>query len=292
MYEEVPRNRRGLASYLGVSRLTARRIVLGPFVIGGGVLLTAVGGSVAVAATVLTATTLHAGIHASDLPPHPHQPPAATVSSISAGRSAAHASSHPAAGRAPAVTPPLRPAATTAPRSAPSTPASLGQVEASPAASMTIFGSTTTSGTPAPTASRAPSSSPSPAGNALVYVSGWDAGRRQLQFEFASVSNGTGPQHSDVYSVASPRQYTATLAADLRVVSGGQICPPAGSVCSIDQLIAAAEHGFFAEVAIDPTPALHSILERDNLSQYAPSQPTPSPTGSGATPGPSAQPTA
>ena len=70
MFEEVPRTRRGLVAYLGVSQLTTRRIVLGPFVIGGGVVLAAIGGSVAVAATVFTAST----IRASDVPPHPHQP--------------------------------------------------------------------------------------------------------------------------------------------------------------------------------------------------------------------------
>lgn len=61
MFEEVPRKRRGIA------RVTARRVVLGPFVLGGGMVLAAVGGSVAVAATVLTAST----IVLSDVPPSP-----------------------------------------------------------------------------------------------------------------------------------------------------------------------------------------------------------------------------
>lgn len=69
MFEEVPPRRRGIAG------MTARRVVLGPFVVGGGVLLAAIGGSVAVAATVITASTLRL----SDVPPSPHLTARATA---------------------------------------------------------------------------------------------------------------------------------------------------------------------------------------------------------------------
>ena len=92
------------------------------------------------------------------------------------------------------------------------------------------------------------------------------------------MAEGTGPQHSDVYTVASTKQYSASLAADIHVVSGDQLCPPAGNTCTVHQLIDGTTHGFFAELAIDPSASVHQVVERDNVVQFAPTQPIPSPT--------------
>ena len=301
MFEEVPRGRRGLAASLGVGQLTARRIVLGPFVIGGSVILAAVGGSVAVAATVLTAST----IRASDTPPHPHPSPVVITTASSAGRPSAHRAVPSASAT------PTSPTAVPAQPSAPGVGGSLngggatdggGPTEAvapiqssSDRLGRTGSAANAPSLTSSPTASigtgsaGAPSTSPSPtaspAGNATVYVSGWNANTKQLIFEFAAVSQGTGPQHSDVYSIASSHQYTASLASDLRVVSGGLLCPPAGSTCTVDQLIAGTAQGFYAVVAVDPSAAVHEVSERDNQTQNSPPAPSASPS-SPPTPGP------
>jgi len=269
MFEEVPRTRRGLA------RLTARHVVLGPFVIGGGVLLAAVGGSVAVATTVITASS----IRASDVPPHAQRHPAAVVVPSSP--------SH----RQPAADPSDRPAGPTGSRQpAVSSPAGLpGSPGASTHASAGTGQPGTGSAGPGQPGSGLPGASPSastsgPAGNALIFVTGYDGQR--LHFEYAMVSTGAGPGGSDLYQVASPHKYSATLATDLTITSAGQLCPPAGSRCSIDQLTAAAGPGFFAIAAIDPADQLHSILEVDNAGSgagFAPqasATPSPSPTGS------------
>jgi hypothetical protein len=268
MFEEVPRTRRGLA------RLTARHVVLGPFVIGGGVLLAAIGGSVAVATTVLTATS----IRANDVPPHAVQHPVVVASP---GRTAP-AHQPPAAGSDD------RTAGPTHSRSVAGAPASQPLVPGSPSASPTAVPGqpgTEPSGSGRPTADPSASTS-GPVGNALIYVIGY--ADQRLQFEYAVVSPGAGPNGSDLYQVDSPRHYSATLATDLTVTSGGQLCPPAGSRCSLDQLTEAAGAGFYAIAAIDPADQLHSILEVDNAgasSGFAPQStatgtPSPSPTRS------------
>lgn len=289
MFEEVPRTRRGLAAYLGISRLTARRIVLGPFVVGGGLVLAAVGGSVAVAATVFTAST----IRANDLPPRPH--PVPLVASASASKPSHHPTRPSPSARPSATTASAAPVPSNAPASSSSQASSHAPTATDSAPSTVTSGSLTTSSTPAPpSSSPGPTATSSPAGNALVYVSGWDDNRKQLMFEFAAVSKGTGPQHSDVYSIASPKQYTATLASDIHIISGGQLCPPAGSSCTVDQLIAGTATGFYAEVGVDPSSAVHSVTERDNISMAAPPV-TPSPTPTSTTafgPAPTSTPTA
>jgi len=268
MFEEVPRARRGLAG------LTARRVVLGPFVIGGGVLLAAVGGSVAVAATVLTAS----GIHASDVPPKPAPHP--VVATSSAHRPAAPTRQQPVAAR-----PTDRPAGSR-PATAVPAPSASQLVRVPPTAVLNPSRPVPSS---ASAASSAPASSPSvsssgPNGNALIYVTGYDQASNRVLFEFAAAEPGAGPNGSDVYRVQSTRQYSATLATDLTITSGGQLCPPAGSRCSIDQLTAAAGTGFFAIAAIDPADQLHSVIEVDNVgTSFAPAAtatPTPSPTSS------------
>jgi hypothetical protein len=270
MFEEVPRARRGLAG------LTARRVVLGPFVIGGGVLLAAVGGSVAVAATVLTAS----GIHASDVPPKPAPHPVVATSS-------AHRPAPPARHQPVAAVPTGQPAGSLPATAAPA-PSASRLVRVPPAAVPSSSGRASSS---AAAPSSAPASSPSvsssgPTGNALIYLTGYDQASNRVLFEFAVAEPGAGPNGSDVYRVQSTRQYSATLAADLTITSGGQLCPPAGSRCSIDQLTAAAGTGFFAIAAIDPADQLHSVIEVDNVgTSFAPAAtatatPTPSPTSS------------
>ncbi len=267
MFEEVPRTRRGLAG------LTTRRVVLGPFVIGGGVLLAAVGGSVAVAATVITAST----IHASDVPPSPAPRPTVAAVSPSAHRPVHHQPTT----SSPAGRPSSRPSRITAaePPLTSNSPSKALPASPSPA--------TSTAGTPSTSRSVASPSETSsgPAGNAVIFVSGYEPAGQRLLFEFAVVNPGAGPGGSDTYRVDSPRQYSAVLASDLTVTSGGQLCPPAGSRCTSDQLIAAAGTGFFAIAAIDPTDQVHSIIEVDNVgSSFAPAPspvatPTPSPSG-------------
>jgi len=255
MFEEVPRTRRGLAG------LTARRIVLGPFVIGGGMLLAAVGGSVAVAATMITS-----GITASDVPPRPvpHQ------ASQPAHRSTAHPK-HPGHGTAHVAGRP------TAPRIALIAPPA--PVTAAPTASASARGSA-----PAvpPASSTAPSTSPSPAGNATIYVTGWDASSQRLRYQYAEAT--TGPNGAPAYAVNSTQQYSAGLAGDLTI--SGRFCPTDGSRCTVDDLARGAADGFYAVVAIDPADLLHSIREVDPApASFGPSasgSPTPSasPTGS------------
>jgi hypothetical protein len=271
MFEEVPRARRGLAG------LTARRVVLGPFVIGGGMLLAAVGGSVAVAATVITASS----IHANDVPPRPAAPHPAVAAST--GHHTAAAARHQPVVAAPTV------------RSTSSLPAT------SPVPSVSRPASVPPAVVPSPTgpvSSTAPSakstlptgspsaSSSGPVGNALIYLTGYDSTTQRVLFEFAVVDHGSGPNGSDVYRVESTRGYSATLAADLTVTSGGQLCPPAGNRCSTDQLIAAAGAGFFAIAAIDPAEQLHSIVEVDNVgTSFAPvSGPPATPSSSPTNP--------
>jgi len=258
MFEEVPRTRRGLAG------LAARHIVLGPFVIGG-VLLAAVGGSVAVATTVITSSSTR-----SDLPP-PARHPAAVPSSSAHRPATAH---H----RAPTTEP-----SGSQPVAAPAGPARPTSQSSAPSSASSAAAST------APTSNAIPPASPSlsadgPAGNAIIHVTGFDQAGRRMRFQFAEVSYGTGPGGSNVYQVTATREYSATLAGDLTITSGGVLCPPAGSSCSTDQLIAAAGDGFFAIAAIDPSDQLHSIIEVDNVeSSFAPavtpSLPSPSPTG-------------
>jgi hypothetical protein len=89
-----------------------------------------------------------------------------------------------------------------------------------------------------------------------------------------------------VYTVGGQTVYFAGLAADLTIRSGGAICEPAGGFCTPSQLVTAASNGFFAEVAVDPSGLLHSIIERDNVrygTGPAPvTSPAPGPSGPGA----------
>lgn len=296
MFEEVPRSRRGLAGW------STRRIVLGPFAIGGGVLLAAVGGSVAVAATVFTATTMVT----SDVPPRQLQQPVTVVSAGHRG----HPGLSATASRGTATRAPSSAGGSTAPVQLPSGPLTVAERQSAGSATLptpattaagsglaaSISSAPTGAGSASTTPSATPTASPSgPAGNAVVYVNGYDQASHRVLFEFATVS--AEPDGGDQYTVSSPQQFSSSIADDLTITSGGQLCPPAGSSCTLAELIAGAQAGFYAEVAIDAGAALHSVLELDasvapqSSSSGSPgasparsgiAQPTASPTGSPA----------
>jgi hypothetical protein len=90
------------------------------------------------------------------------------------------------------------------------------------------------------------------------------------------------------YAVPSARIFAAGVAGDVKVVSAGTLCGPAGSVCTVSQLIAGAQHGFFAEVAIDQAGILRSVIESDSAGSppttglgFGPVSPSPTPTRPG-----------
>ena len=301
MFEEVPRRRSGFAG------LSARRIVLGPFVVGSGVLLATVGGSVAVAATVFTASA----IHVSDSAPR-HV--AAPVIAASTSRHPAPAVPHsaPATTTAPATTAPARVTShgvTTAP------PPIVVAVPPATSASRTVPG---TAVAPATTSASAPSRSgsagaptpthPDPVGNALIYLSDYDAGTKLLQFEYAE-RLPDGADGNPSYQVSSPRGFTAGLADTVVITSGGTVCGRAGNVCTPAELISAVRSaGLFASVGVGAGGVLQSVVElpdRTGAGQINPapvpsaSAPSTAPSGAtspsatpSATPSPSASPTA
>jgi len=269
MFEEVPRERRGVARWLlahsvGFGGFGLRPLAVGPFVLGGGVLLAAVGGSVAVAATVLTASA----IGSDDVPPRPPHPVAAAVPTHAAPvrpQASRPASSTPAGKPSAGGGRSSAPAATgTAPAGRTATATRISTSSAGTAPGSTPAGppaSSVPAGTPAGgSAAPAPSSS-GPLGNALIHLSGYDPATGRFSYQFAvTAPEGTGADGSG-YQVSSPDTYTAVLAPAASIVSGGTICPPAGSACTPDQLIGAADTGFFAQAAIDVSGALRSIVE-------------------------------
>jgi hypothetical protein len=257
MFEEVPRERRGVA------RLLARPVVLGPFVVGSGMLVAALGGSVAVAtaATVITASA----ISSPELPPrpgHPVVPASSTHTPAPTRHSTAHRVVTPApatprppaapsgavvAGQSGASSEPINNPVQTSTQTPPTAPvAATGQPPAGQSSAAAPSGSALT-----------PPSGNQPLGNALVYFTGYDEARGRIAYQFASRQSG----NAGTYRVSGPAIFTATLAGSLTITSGGSLCPPAGSSCSPDQLFNAAESGFFAEVAIDAVGALRSVVE-------------------------------
>jgi hypothetical protein len=278
MFEEVPRERRGVARLV-----PARRVVLGPFVLGGGMLLAAVGGSVAVAAaaaTMITAST----IGSSDTPPRPGHPMASvssTPQSVAARRPPVrHQRATPvaptAAGLATVARPSSPPPAAVAPVPA---SASLPAPASTPTSRPPLrsAGPTATPSSPASSPSATPSpSSSAPLGNAVVRVSGYDPASERLAYQFAVVQAGAGAGGSDLYHVIDPDTFTAALAPSLAITSGGGICAPAGSACTRDELIRAADSGFFAVVAIDAQGELRSIIEVGDRSPEPKLMPAPS----------------
>jgi len=287
MFEEVPRERRGLSRWVPV-----RRVVVGPFVLGGGMLLAALGGSVAVAAaaTVLTASAI-----SSDVPPRPDQVVVPT-------------SSHPAPLVPPTRPRPAHPASTAAPasagQSAPVPGGSHSRVVApapvsTAAASTAPAESRTASNVPASPSSAVPSTAPSssgPRGNAVIHLSGYDQATGRFAYQFATAV----PQAAGGYVISGPQTFTAALAPTATITSGGSLCPPAGSSCTPQELIGAADSGIFAEVAIDVTGALRSVVEVGDQAVVAQRRPLPptatTPPGhsarrGGGSPQPTASPT-
>jgi len=290
VFEEVPRERRGVARWLlahpvGFGPFVLRPLAVGPFVLGGGVLLAAVGGSVAVAAaaTVLTASA----IGSNDVPPRPQHVVAAASPShaaparpqVSRPAATASATSLPAAGQSSAAAASgTAAAATTAARTAPRAPA--GSATAAPAPSSA--GPSVPAGPPAGGPGTPAPSSSGPLGNAVIHLSGYDPATGRFSYQFAAADpDGTGGDGSG-YLVSSPDTYTAILAPTASIVSGGSLCPPAGSACTPDQLIAAADTGLFAEVAIDVTGTLRSVVEVGKQPVPAALAPAPSTSASPA----------
>lgn len=268
MFEEVPRDRRRLAGW------PARRIILGPFVIGSGFLLAAVGGSVAVAATVITASTIRA-----------EQPPRHVVGALATSRPAASgAHPGPAASRSGALPPTgsrsagVLPATTPEPTRAGSPPD--GQTPGAPM--LTISPSSPHAG---------PTTSADPLGNALIYVSGYDSIARRVLFQYATAQRQ--PDGSEIYSISSANQFSAAIATGIAITSAGTICQPVGGSCTVDQLVSAAGSGFFAEAAIDPSARLQAVIElgKGAARQLAPagSLTAPSPTPTATSTGPTAK---
>lgn len=282
MFEEVPRERRGMARLVPV-----RRVVLGPFVLGGGMLVAALGGSLAVAAaaTVITASA----IGSDDLPQRPgqavtpslSQPATSSAESVSAKRApGAHRLASPATGQQSQIPPVAGIAAH---------PGAAGGVSAGdPALSGDARQLATATATPrasSPPASSAPASSPSltpstspsgPLGNAVIHVSGYDQVSGRLVYQFATVRPRGAADGGEQYLISDRQIFTAALAPSVTIISGGSICPPAGSTCTPDQVIRAAGSGFFARVAIDTTGVLRSIIEVGDQPGVAKLPPAPS----------------
>jgi hypothetical protein len=270
MFEEVPREPRGVARLLLV-----RRVVLGPFVLGGGMLAAALCGSVAVAAaaTVITASAITSDDDLPARPGHAVTPSASQHESVSARRAPAVGSpARPAAGR-PAATAPAAGAvaslgtATGAARPDPSGAPGLPSASRQSSTAAAVPGAAThTSHAPVPAppaGSPAPEPAPSasgPLGNALIHVSGYDPASGRVAYQFATVNPDSGAG-GERYLISGTETFTVPLAPSITITSGGGICLPAGSSCAPDQLIRAADSGFFAEAAIDADGVLRSVVE-------------------------------
>jgi hypothetical protein len=145
-------------------------------------------------------------------------------------------------------------------------------------------------------------SSSAPLGNAVIHVSGYDQAGERLSYQFASVRSGAGIDGGELYQVLDSHTYTAALAPSMTITSGGGICLPAGSACTRDQLIGAADSGFFAVAAIDARGALRSLVEvgRQSATPKLTSAPSTAPAGGNSrwihpgrtSPAPSASPSA
>jgi len=262
MFEEVPAERRGVARLLPV-----RRIVLGPFVLGGGMLLAAVGGSVAVAAAAATMITASA-IGYNDAPARPGHPVSSASSpqqTLAARRPPVHPQrATPAASSAAGQTAVTHPSGR-APAVSAGVPRSAGTALPAPIATPTsrppVRSSTSTMPPSSPASSPSPTpSTTAPLGNAVIHVNGYDQASGRLAYQFAAQA-GTGSDGGDQYQILDSDTFTAALAPSITITSDGGICPAAGATCTRDQLIQAADSGFFAVVAIDADGDLRSIVE-------------------------------
>ncbi|MGX7680909.1 hypothetical protein ACSMXN_18640 [Jatrophihabitans sp. DSM 45814] len=250
-------------------------MVLGPFVIGGGVVLATLSGSVAVAAaTVITAST----IGLPDLGPSHGSSHVVAVHTSTKGSNApgAPTTGTSAKGQDQSASAAAQASFVASPPWSSSAAANLayGQVSSAPAASLpTPHGPANTgTGRPAPS-----ESAEGPAGNAIVFIDGYNGAHATVSFEYATIRPGAGRDGQDLYLVESKRTYSAGLAPDISIVSGSTICPPAGSLCTPAELVAASTTGFFAEVGIDAGGVLRSVIERDNHVGFG-SQSPPNPS--------------
>jgi len=287
MFEEVPRERRGLARLVPV-----RRVALGPFVLGGGMLLATLGGSVAVAAAAATMITASA-IGFKDVPADPGHAVSSAVGTqqaLSARRPPAHhqavmptapGRSTPAHRNGAAAVPSMPPHLAALPSSAgaaPPPPARTGA--AVPPARSTSPSAVPSTSADQPSQTPVPSSS-DPLGNAVIHVSGYRPASNRLAYQFASVRPGAGIGGGDLYQVLAPDTFTASLAPSATITSGGGICAPAGSACTVDQVIQAADSGFYALAAIDAQGELRSLIEVGYQPVTPKLTPAPSTTAAG-----------
>lgn len=282
MFEEVPRERRGIA------RLLARPVVLGPFVVGTGMLVAALGGSVAVAtaATVITASA----IGSTDLPARPGHPviPAAASSSHLHAAATKRSSAHPAMPTASATPRPAPSDAAAPTQSGAGSGGNLVQTSSQEPPASALNGGSANPSSPAsssPVSGAASSAVASPAGsgplgNALVYFTGYDPVSGRIAYQFATRQPDSAG--SVLYRVSGSDSFTATVANSITITSGGTLCHPAGGSCTKNQLFDAAKSGFFAEVAVDAAGALRSVVEVGQLPPIAKLAPAPS---AGASPG-------
>ncbi|UQX87801.1 hypothetical protein M6D93_16055 [Jatrophihabitans telluris] len=292
MFEEVPGERSRL------SRLRARRWVLGPFAVGGGVAVAALSGSVAVAATVITASTVGLPVGSR---PHSSQVVVATASHSASSRHTLAGTGIPGRPNSPA----LDGRQSSSPVSSSIRPG-MSPADSDPAGGVTGPAATVSGAVPSAAGSPSPvdppgsspssalpsgstTASPAPVGNAVIYVTGFDAQSSQVLFRYATARPGAGAGGTTRYAViASSPRYRAGLDPRITVTSGTTICPPAGNRCTAAQLIAAAPNGFFAEAALDRG-LLRSVIERDNAG-YGGFSPAPSTTTSPSPSAPSSAP--
>jgi hypothetical protein len=266
MFEEIPRPRRGVA------RLTGRRYLLSPHGLGAGIALTlvVVGTSVLLAATVITVGLAGDGGASGTLNNHRNSPRDAAsgsnglISPASATEYALPASS----GRSAA--PGSDPGSSTASQ-APGWFA--GQAGSSFAAggSATMPGSASRSAGSSRIWAQAAGSSSGPVGapsasgttddegNALVYVLGYSD--PDVLYRYAAVRQD--PDGQDNYTISGSMIYRAPLAPSATITSGSTLCPPSGSACTVEDLIAASVDGFYAEFAIDTDGVVRAVSEKD-----------------------------
>ena len=276
MFEEVPRGRRGLAAYLGVGQLTARRIVLGPFVIGGGV--------------CWPRSAARSRSRPPSSPPPPSAPATCRRTRTQSGGHRGGVHGQPAAGSsrtgrtarpAPVASGHRRPRSRrSAPALAPAMPTvhrcrwlrsrraqrprrhrlHCGRTVAEPGRlDQHRFGRRQHQRTPEPGRQR----------HRLRQRLGR---RQQAAGASSSPRSARAPGRSTATSIRSPRPNSTPprLAADLHVISGGQLCPPAGSSCTVDQLIAGTGRVSSPMLAIDPAAAVHRCPSWTTTTQYSP----------------------
>jgi hypothetical protein len=92
-----------------------------------------------------------------------------------------------------------------------------------------------------------------------VYVVGYSD--PDVLYRFATVRHD--PDGQDKYTISGSMTYRAPLAPTATITSGLTLCPPSGSPCTVEDLIAASVDGFYAEFAIDNGGVVLAVSEKD-----------------------------